>query len=348
MNNRVKLLRLIVLLGVLAGLFFVYQFYTVFFQNNTRFDAPEQEVFIYPNTTFNELQAQLVPLLQSTASFALAAEKKGYAQRVKSGKYRIPKGSSNTAIITILRSKSQTVDVRFNNQERIENLAGQLAKQLAADSTAFLKAFLDPDFLAAKGFTADNALSMYLPNTYNFFWDVSPEAFRDRMWTAYQRFWNDSRTAKAKSIGLTPLEVSSLAAIVQKETVQAEERPVVAGVYLNRIRKRMRLQADPTVIYALKKQYNNFDTIIKRVLYKDLRIKSPYNTYRNRGVPPGPITMPDLQSIDAVLNSKKHRWLYFVADPQRPGYHAFAVDLLQHNRNKKKYVRWINAKKIYR
>lgn len=348
MKNRAKLLRLIVLLGALAGLFFVYQFYTVFFQSNTRFDAPEQEVFIYPNTTFNELQTQLVPLLQSTASFALAAEKKGYAQRVKSGKYRIPKGSSNTAIITILRSKSQTVDVRFNNQERIENLAGQLAKQLAADSTAFLKAFLDPDFLAAKGFTADNALAMYLPNTYNFFWDVSPEAFRDRMWTAYQRFWNDSRTAKAKSIGLTPVEVSSLAAIVQKETVQAEERPVVAGVYLNRIRKRMRLQADPTVIYALKKQYNNFDTIIKRVLYKDLSIKSPYNTYRNRGVPPGPITMPDLQSIDAVLNSKKHRWLYFVADPQRPGYHAFAADLRQHNRNKKKYVRWINAKKIYR
>ena len=139
-----------------------------------------------------------------------------------------------------------------------------------------------------------------------------------------------------------------MAAIVQKETVQAEERPVVAGVYLNRIRKRMRLQADPTVIYALKKQYNNFDTIIKRVLYRDLRIKSPYNTYRNRGVPPGPITMPDLQSIDAVLNSKKHRWLYFVADPQRPGYHAFAADLRQHNRNKKKYVRWINAKKIYR
>jgi UPF0755 protein len=164
----------------------------------------------------------------------------------------------------------------------------------------------------------------------------------------YKRFWNDERKEKAEVLNLTPSKVSSLAAIVQKETVKADERPRVAGVYLNRIRQGIPLQADPTVIYAIKKETGNYDTIIKRVLYRDLEIASPYNTYKNRGLPPGPITMPDISSIKAVLNPEKHDYLFFVADVSNFGYHMFAKTLAQHNRNKEQYVRWLNNQNIRR
>ena len=152
----------------------------------------------------------------------------------------------------------------------------------------------------------------------------------------------------AKQQGLSPLEVITLASIVHKETIKAVERPLIAGVYLNRLKQRMRLQADPTVIYALKQKFQNFDTIIKRVLYKDLRIRSPYNTYRVKKLPLGPIAMPDISAIEAVLRPEKHSYLYFVANPEKPGYHRFASSLAQHNRNKRKYTRWLNQNKLYR
>jgi UPF0755 protein len=168
------------------------------------------------------------------------------------------------------------------------------------------------------------------------------------MFSEYQKFWNDNRIQKANKIGLTKLEVTSLASIVQKESVKIDERPTIAGVYINRLNKRMRLQADPTVIYSIKDYYKNFDTIIRRVLYRDLRLKSRYNTYRINGLPPGPITMPDISAIDAVLNYEKHNYLFFVADPYNRGYHLFARNLTEHNRNKKVYTRWLNKRGIYR
>ena len=164
----------------------------------------------------------------------------------------------------------------------------------------------------------------------------------------YNRFWTPKREAARREMKLERTEVISLAAIVQLESYRVAERPTVAGVYLNRIRKRMRLQADPTIIYVLKRRANDFDLDIHRVLYEDLKIKSPYNTYRNRGVPPGPITMPDVSAIDAVLFAEKHKYLYFVADPDRTGYHLFATTLSQHNENKKKYTTWLRQRNIYR
>ncbi len=153
----------------------------------------------------------------------------------------------------------------------------------------------------------------------------------------FNRFWTDKRESARKTIGLSRTEVISLAAVVQRESYRKDERPAVAEVYLNRLHKRMRLQADPTVIYVLQRKANNYDLDIRRVLYEDLKIRSPYNTYRNRGVPPGPITMPDVSAIDAVLFPSKHQYLYFVADPDRSGYHQFAKTLSQHNKNKKRY-----------
>ena len=189
---------------------------------------------------------------------------------------------------------------------------------------------------------------MYLPNTYELFWNTDADGFRDRMLKEYQRYWNPERKEKAQSAGLSPVEVSALAAIVQKETAKVDERPRVAGVYLNRIRKGMLLQADPTVIFAIKRETGNYDTIIKRVLYRDLEIDSPFNTYKYKGVPPGPITMPDISSLKAVLNAEKHDYLYFVVDVTNFGYHKFAATNEQHNRNKVPYIRWLNQQKIKR
>ena len=164
----------------------------------------------------------------------------------------------------------------------------------------------------------------------------------------YQSFWNASRLAKAQALNLTPNEVTALASIVHKETAKVDERPRVAGLYLNRVRKKMFLQADPTVIYAIKKQTGNYDTVIKMVLYKDLEINSPYNTYKNAGIPPGPITMPDITAIDGVLNAEWHDYLYMVANVENFGYHKFAKTLAQHNQNMVQYIRWINQQNISR
>ncbi len=343
-----KILLIIVLAGIVVGGVFAYKVYDAFFLPNTQFNNEKAYVFIPTNTTEEELKTILEPLLLDVNSFEAAAKRKGYLNKIKGGKYAISKDMNNNEIIGVLRSKNIPVRVAFNNQETLVNLAGRIAAQIEADSISLLKAFNDVTFLKDNGFNKDTKLAMYIPNSYDFYWNISPEGFRDKMLKEYRRFWNDARLAKAKKIGLTPLEVSSLAAIVHKESAKIDERPKVAGLYLNRLRKKMLLQADPTVIYALKLHSGDFNKVIKRVLYKDLEIDSPYNTYKYAGVPPGPITMPDISAIDAVLNAKKHNYYYFVADVKNFGYHMFAETLAQHNRNKKQYIRWINSKKIMR
>ena len=333
---------------VLISVFFSFFIFKTFFYDNTKFKTKEYKLYIEPNADFNTLTDKLKNVVKSVYYFSIASKNKGYHIRIKSGLYVIPKGSSNNDIINILRGQSKVVNVTFNNHERLENMAGRISKQIYLDSLTLINSFYDNNFLNKKGFNLDTAIAMYLPNTYSFFWDTSVENFRDKMYDEYNKFWNNDRLIKARLIGLSKTEISILASIVQKESIMKDERPRIAGVYLNRLKKRMRLQADPTVIFALKKKSGDFKRQIKRVLYKDLRIKSAYNTYRNRGLPPGPICMPDLDAIDAVLNSENHKYLYFVADPENRGYHLFGRNLLEHNNNKKKYIRWLNKKKIYR
>ena len=255
---------------------------------------------------------------------------------------------SGSAVISSLKFNNTPLTITFNNQERVENLAGRISKQIYADSTALINSFTDKDFLVENKFNKENILSIFIPNSYEVYWDIEPDQFRDKMLLEYEKFWNKSRTEKAKNIGLTKKEVTSLASIVQKESIKVDERPTIAGVYINRLNTRMRLQADPTVIYSIKDYYKNFDTIIRRVLYRDLRLNSRYNTYRINGLPPGPISMPDISAIDAVLNYEKHKYIFFVADPYNRGYHLFARNLSEHNRNKKVYTRWLNSRGIYR
>lgn len=343
-----RILLIILLAGLIAGGIFAYSVYDAIFSPNTSFSNEQAYVFIPSDANFEEVKQQLSPLLDEMDSFQKVAERKGYISNIKAGKYAIKKGMNNNDIINSLRSNNIPVKVAFNNQETLTDLTGRIALQLELDSVLLLKTLNDPEFLKVNGFNGDTKLEMYVPNSYEFFWNTSAEDFRERMLKEYKNFWNEKRLQKAKALNLTSSEVVSLAAIVHKETAKVDERPRVAGLYLNRIRSGMLLQADPTVIYAIKKQTGNFDTIIKRVLYKDLEIDSPYNTYKYAGIPPGPITMPDISAIDAVLNSEKNEYYYMVADVENFGYHKFAKTAAQHNRNKVQYIRWINEQKIRR
>ncbi|MEO0573622.1 MAG: endolytic transglycosylase MltG [Bacteroidota bacterium] len=348
MSNLKKVVWATAILGLVICGLIVYQIYNAIFSPNTSFGNEKAFVFIPSNANFLDVKNIMEPLLMDVGSFEAVAERKGYASNIKAGKYAISNGMNNNEIINTLRSSNIPIKVSFNNQETIADLAGRISGQLEADSLSLLRALSDSTFLTDNGFDMDNSITPYLPNTYEFFWNTSPEQFRERMLKEYARFWNEERRSKAKMLGFTPKEVAALAAIVQKETAKVDERSKVAGVYINRLRKGMLLQADPTVIFAIKRETGNFDTIIKRVLYRDLEMDSPYNTYKNSGVPPGPITMPDITSLEAVLNPEKHDYLYFVADVSNFGYHMFASTLQQHNRNKAQYVRWLNQQKIRR
>lgn len=345
---RKKILLAIILLVFIGGASFSAYVYVSVFSSNTSFEEDEVAVFISSNPEPGRLSKALFPFLENPNTFLRVARQKGYLSQVKGGKYLIQKGMSNNDIVNILRSKPETVKISFNNVERLEELAAKVSNIIEADSSSLMNSFLDVRFLDGNEFSTKTALSMYIPNTYDFFWNTSADGFRDRMLKEYRIFWNEKRMNQAGAIGLSPLQVSILAAIVHKESIKKDERPRVAGVYLNRLKKNIKLQADPTVIFALKHSQNDFDRVINRVLYKDLKIDSPYNTYMNKGLPPGPIFMADISAIEAVLNPEKHDFIFFVADTSRFGYHIFARTLRQHNNNKRQYVRWLNERKISR
>ena len=336
----------VLLLGFLIGSAFVFHFYRVFFASNTAFETPQREVLIPSTDTKIAAYDTLVRVVEHFDFFQQAARRKGY-QPIP-GRFVLDKGMNNNELINRLRSENKPIRLTFNNQKTLMHLAAYVAKKIETDSTAIMQAFYNADFLKENGLTQDNVLSICLPNSYDVFWNTTAEQFRDRMLRQYKAFWTPKREAARKKIKRSREEVVALAAVVHKESYRVDERPLVAGVYLNRLRKRMRLQADPTVIYALMRKANDFDMDIRRVLYADLKIRSPYNTYRNRGIPPGPITMPDISAIDAVLFAAKHEYIYFVADPSRSGYHLFATNLKEHNKNKKIYTRWLREKNIYR
>ncbi|HSP40813.1 MAG TPA: endolytic transglycosylase MltG [Gillisia sp.] len=343
-----RILLIIALIGLVVLGIFSYQIYNNIFESNTTFKSDQVTVYIPTGATYSVVLDSLRPHLKDMESFDAVARKKDYPARVKTGKYVIEKNSNNNTITNVLRTGNKPVQVVFNNQERLENLAGRISTQIEADSASILEAMRDSQFLSDNEFTLENALGMYIPNQYEFFWNTSGEGFRTRMKREYTNFWTTERLNKAQEIGLSPHEVTVVASIVQKETAKVDERKRVAGVYMNRLKNDWKLDADPTVIYALKLQLNDFDTIIKRVLYKDLTIDSPYNTYLYKELPPGPIAMPDISSIDAVLNYEDHDYFFFVADVENFGYHKFAETLAQHNINKQAYVRWINSQGVNR
>ena len=340
---------IIILISVLflIASVFTYDYYKTFHYANTSFNQSEIHLYVPTGMHFNGLKKIIKPYLNDSLSFFKASTKKNFINNIKPGKYLIKRGFSNTEIIHSLRFENIPINVTFNNLERLEDLASKISKLIEPDSISLMKSFLESDFLTDNQFTKESVFSIFMPNTYEFYWNSTSDDFRNRMLKYFKSYWTVDRKKKAKSLNLSPIDVSILASIVQRETPKVDERPTISGVYYNRLEKKMKLQADPTVVYTIK-QKNGFDKKIRRVLYRDLRIDSPYNTYKYKGLPPGPIYMPDLSSIESVLNLQNHEYLFFVADVSRPGYHIFAKNLFQHNRNKRQYTNWLRKNKIKR
>lgn len=317
------------------------------FSKNTKFSESEVYVFVPTGSTYEDVKKILEPFVENMNRFEMVADKRSYPENVKPGRFLFTKGMNSYDLVKAMRN-NVPVKLAFNNQERLENFATRVSSQIEPDSLTLMNTFKDSIFLKENGFTEENVFVMFIANTYEVYWNITAEKFRDKMIKEYRNFWDKERIAKAEKQGLTPVEATILASIVHKESVKKDERPRIAGVYLNRLRLEMPLQADPTVIYAIKKKDNDFDQVIKRVFYNDLFLNSPYNTYKVIGLPPGPIAMPDITALDAVLNPEKHNFIYFCASVDRFGYHEFAATLEEHNKNAKKYSDWINSQGVTR
>lgn len=281
--------------------------------------------------------------IQDQTAFRWLCEQKNYASKVKPGRYRIPNGMSMNALVNMLRSGEQEpVRVTFSSIKRLPELAGKLGRTLEPDSLAFVHALTDGEAQRNAGYSAETFIASFIPNTYEFWWTTTPEQFIKRMAMEHDAFWTAERKVKAQELKLSPTEVSTLASIVQAETVKRADAPKIAGVYINRLRIGMPLQADPTLKFAL-----GLDSI-SRILNKDMEVTSPYNTYQNRGLPPGPINMPETSFLDAVLNAEKHDYLYFCARADLSGYSDFAKSYDQHLVYARKYQKALNKRGIYR
>ena len=280
-------------------------------------------------------------LLKDTASFTWAAEKMNFGKKIKPGKYRLSAGMSNRRLINMLKSGNQEpVKLYFQNIRLKENFVGMVSKKLEADSLSMTKLLDSTEFVQAYGFTPANVYTLFIPNSYEFYWNTDAKTFFTKMFENYEQFWNEERLAKAKKLNLSPKEISVLASIVDSEALVDREMPIIAGLYLNRLQRGIKLEADPTVIFA------NKDFSIRRVLNKHLRKESPYNTYIHTGLPPGPITMPSIAAIDAVLNAKNHDYIYMCAKEDFSGTHNFASNLSEHLANAKRFQQALNDRNI--
>ena len=329
--------------GGVGGIYF----YKIFYESNTLFNEEYVFVKIPTNSTENQLLDSIGKHVEDLSKFSKAANYKDYFSNIKPGRYKLENGFNNNQIINSLRSNNVPIKITYNNIETFDQLIKRISERIEADSLSLSNVFYEEKFLNDLGLDSESVFSLFIPNTYEFFWNTSAIQFRERILKEFDRFWNDSRIEKSKKVNLNPIEVMTLASIVQKETPKVDERPTIAGVYLNRLERNMKLQADPTVVYTIKKR-DGFDTKIRRVLYKDLRIKSPYNTYVYRGLPPAPIVTPDISAIEAVLNPQKHSFIYFVADVSNPGYHLFSRTNAEHNRKKRQYTNWLKKNRIRR
>ena len=329
--------------GGVGGIYF----YKIFYESNTLFNEEYVFVKIPTNSTENQLLDSIGKHVKDLSKFSKAANYKDYFSNIKPGRYKLENGFNNNQIINSLRSNNVPIKITYNNIETFDQLIKRISERIEADSLSLSNVFYEEKFLNDLGLDSESVFSLFIPNTYEFFWNTSAIQFRERILKEFDRFWNDSRIEKSKKVNLNPIEVMTLASIVQKETPKVDERPTIAGVYLNRLERNMKLQADPTVVYTIKKR-DGFDTRIRRVLYKDLRIKSPYNTYVYRGLPPAPIVTPDISAIEAVLNPQKHSFIYFVADVSNPGYHLFSRTNAEHNRKKRQYTNWLKKNRIRR
>ncbi|MFC3417383.1 endolytic transglycosylase MltG [Algoriphagus hitonicola] len=344
-DKKKKLLLILIITFSVLGISMSFYFYQVFYSPNVLTRTEQPQAFRIPsNANYKFVSNKLFEeeLINDAVSFAFVAKVLDYQELVKPGLYTIQPNMTNLELVRLLRSGNQTpVRITFNNVRTKQDLAEKITSNLEISEAQFLDLIQDSVNIRKFGFEEETIMSMFIPNTYEVWWNTSAEALFDRMYREYQNFWTENRKAKAEAKGLSPTEVSTLASIVQAESQKADERPRIAGVYLNRLRLNMPLQADPTLVFAMG------DFSIKRVLNVHKETDSPYNTYRYTGLPPGPINLPDISALDAVLNAEDHKYLYFCAKEDFSGYHAFATNLAQHNANARRYQAALNAAKIF-
>lgn len=339
-KRRYLLIALTLLL--LGGGVVAYKLYHKLFLPNVKTAA---SFLIGKETSYDMLLDSLekYEVLIDNRSFDWLAKRKNYPKHIKPGMYAFQLGQSSNALVNMLLAGNQvSVELTFNNLRFMSDFAAKVAGYLQPDSLEMLSYLKQPEVWEKYGFDAHTFHAMFIPNTYRMYWTSTPEQFVARMNAEYKHFWTDARLNKAKALNLSPIEVITLASIVQEETIKADEKPIVAGLYLNRLRRGMLLQADPTVKYAV----GNFG--LNRVLNKHLEMDSPYNTYKYVGLPPGPINFPEISSIDAVLHATKHDYLFMCAKEDFSGYHNFAKTLRQHNNNARRYRQTLNQRRIYR
>lgn len=338
-----KAVKIIFILLLMLGVVAAWIGYQAFMGSS----VTDKQEYLYVKTddTFEDVLRTVTEqqIVKNPTFFRYIAEAMEYPDNVKPGRYKLTEGMSNRRLIGNLRGGYQeAVKFRFENIRLKENFAALLGKNFEADSTTFIEILDNEEVAESYGFTAENFFTMFIPNTYEIYWNTAPNKIVARFHDEYNKFWTSDRKEKAAAIHLTPQEVSVLASIVKGEALHTDEMPDIAGLYLNRLEKGMLLQADPTVIFA------NNDFTIRRVLNRHLTIDNPYNTYRYKGLPPGPIMLPSISSIDAVLNHKKHDYIYMCAKDDFSGYHNFARTQAEHLVNARKFQRALNERNIMR
>lgn len=323
-----------------------YWVYYITFHRPVKFKHEKKcTIYVTPETSWEELDSMLNRCfkLENNLAFERIAKYKNLEKSFKPGRYVFERSiSANDLVNTFKYGRQTPLNVVFNSLNNLNELAGKLGNQMMFDSIDIQRELSDNEVIESFGFNKETFPAMFIPNKYQVYWTDTPMAFLKRMKREYDKFWNKEGIERAKMLNLTPIEVSILASIVEKESFVASEMPTIAGVYLNRLKANMPLQADPTVVFATGK------FSVRRVTKKMLAVESPYNTYKNTGLPPGPICIPSIQSINSVLNPQKHEYLFFCASTKMDGTHVFAKTLRQHNANAEKYRKLLNKKRIYR
>lgn len=330
-------LAVILVLGLIIG----YKAYQIFLGASVT--DSQKYLYVHTNDNYENVlrRVRTENIVKDADEFDMVAKAMKYPASVKPGRYKLEKNMSNRRLIGNLRGGYQeAVALRFSNIRLKEDFAGFLGRNFEPDSLQFISLLNNEAEAEKYGFTKDNFYTMFIPNTYEIYWNTSADKVIERLHTEYKKFWTAERIAKAEKQNLTPIEVSILASIVRGEALHNDEMPLIAGLYLNRLKKGMLLQADPTVIFA------NNDFTIRRVLFRHLAIDNPYNTYKYRGLPPGPINMAPIVAIEAVLNPAQHNYIYMCAKEDFSGYHAFAETVAEHQVNARKFQKALDERNI--
>ena len=335
---------IIAALLLLTGGFFAYRYYQKYFGNNV---AKEGYILIPHTANFKSILDSIAPYIKNKEQFSEVAHSKSLDRFFNAGRYHIKSGTSNTDLVNMIKAGNQTENTfRIGDFYTVYQMLGKVSKKTELDSLRFATDF--NKIATDKGYeNAEDLKKYFFIDSYNFFWTVTPKEFFKKFENEYNQFWTAERNQKEQQPGLSRNQIYALASLVYKETGgKPDEMKTVAGLYLNRFKKGMKLQSDPTVIYAVAKANEFKDAPIRRVLYKHLRESSPYNTYANTGIPPGPICVVDKNSVDAVLNAEHNNYIYMCADPARFGFHKFTADAAEHAINAKAYQEWLNSKNI--